>query len=178
MRHPSSSPADENRAWPSRGMTLAGGRESGTLSLIWLGGFARFESIYASTRPGEYRDESRRRRFRTSTTIMTQTTLDEWASDPVNPEVRAHVYSLISAVRFYSCRPPQFSLSIMFSSVESVTMAHIRSATTLCCVSKISGNGSNSPMVIITGVMSLGAWLRQTLSRETCWRYSQRYRRR
>jgi hypothetical protein len=34
----------------------------------------------------------------TSTTTMAQTTLDEWASDPVNPEVRAHVYSLISAV--------------------------------------------------------------------------------
>lgn len=30
---------------------------------------------------------------------MAQATLDEWVSDPVNPEVRAHVYSLISAVR-------------------------------------------------------------------------------
>ncbi|EMD89355.1 hypothetical protein COCC4DRAFT_72069 [Bipolaris maydis ATCC 48331] len=29
---------------------------------------------------------------------MAQATLDEWVSDPVNPEVRAHVYSLISAL--------------------------------------------------------------------------------
>lgn len=38
--------------------------------------------------------------LRTSTTAMAQqTTLDEWAKDPlVDPEVRAHVYSLISAV--------------------------------------------------------------------------------
>lgn len=31
--------------------------------------------------------------------IMAQTTLDEWAKDPVDPEIRAHVYSLITAVR-------------------------------------------------------------------------------
>ena len=30
---------------------------------------------------------------------MPQTTLDEWVRDPVDPEIRAHVYSLISAVR-------------------------------------------------------------------------------
>ncbi|CAI6340315.1 unnamed protein product [Periconia digitata] len=29
---------------------------------------------------------------------MAQTTLDEWAKDPVDPEIRAHVYSLISAL--------------------------------------------------------------------------------
>ncbi|KAF2738134.1 topoisomerase 1-associated factor 1 [Polyplosphaeria fusca] len=29
---------------------------------------------------------------------MAQTTLDEWANDPVDPETRAHVYSLISAL--------------------------------------------------------------------------------
>ena len=29
---------------------------------------------------------------------MAQTTLDEWAKDPVDPDIRAHVYSLISAV--------------------------------------------------------------------------------
>lgn len=35
----------------------------------------------------------------TSTTTMAQqTTLDEWAKDPVDPEIRAHVYSLITAV--------------------------------------------------------------------------------
>lgn len=29
-----------------------------------------------------------------------QTTLDEWARDPVDPEIRAHVHSLITAVSF------------------------------------------------------------------------------
>lgn len=33
-----------------------------------------------------------------TTTTMAQTTLDEWARDPVDPEIRAHVYSLITAV--------------------------------------------------------------------------------
>jgi hypothetical protein len=32
------------------------------------------------------------------TTTMEQTTLEEWAKDPVDPETRAHVYSLITAV--------------------------------------------------------------------------------
>lgn len=34
----------------------------------------------------------------TITTTMAQTTLDDWAKDPVDPEIRAHVYSLITAV--------------------------------------------------------------------------------
>ena len=34
------------------------------------------------------------------TTTMAQTTLDDWARDPVDPEIRAHVYSLITAVSF------------------------------------------------------------------------------
>lgn len=29
---------------------------------------------------------------------MAQTTLDDWVADPVNPELRAHVYSLVTAV--------------------------------------------------------------------------------
>jgi hypothetical protein len=37
-------------------------------------------------------------RPRTSTTTMAQTTLDEWASSPVDPEIRAHVSSLITAL--------------------------------------------------------------------------------
>lgn len=32
---------------------------------------------------------------------MEQMTLDEWAKDPVDPETRAHVYSLITAVRTF-----------------------------------------------------------------------------
>lgn len=32
---------------------------------------------------------------------MVQTTLDEWARDPVDPEIRAHVYSLASAVSIF-----------------------------------------------------------------------------
>jgi len=32
------------------------------------------------------------------TATMEQMTLDEWAKDPVDPETRAHVYSLITAV--------------------------------------------------------------------------------
>jgi replication fork protection complex subunit Tof1/Swi1 len=30
---------------------------------------------------------------------MAQTTLDEWAKNPVDPEIRAHVSGLITAVR-------------------------------------------------------------------------------
>jgi hypothetical protein len=37
-------------------------------------------------------------RLQTSTTTMAQTTLDEWASSPVDPEIRAHVSSLITAL--------------------------------------------------------------------------------
>ena len=33
-----------------------------------------------------------------------QTTLEEWARDPVDPEIRAHVYSLITAVRIRTLR--------------------------------------------------------------------------
>lgn len=42
---------------------------------------------------------------------MAQTTLDEWAKDPVDPEIRAHVYSLISAVS--AAIPPKTSLTLL-----------------------------------------------------------------
>lgn len=42
---------------------------------------------------------------RMTTITMAQTTLDEWAKDPVDPEIRAHVYSLITAVCFHSIAP-------------------------------------------------------------------------
>lgn len=62
-----------------------------------------------------------------------QTTLDEWAKDPVvDPEVRAHVYSLVNAVRSPQ-NPRQFTALLMASSsVVLEKTEHTSSATTHC----------------------------------------------
>jgi hypothetical protein len=70
--------------------------------LSWLGEFALFGSaigtlrVRATTRLAAI--AARASSQTTTTTKMAQTTLDDWAKDPVDPEIRAHVYSLISAV--------------------------------------------------------------------------------
>jgi hypothetical protein len=88
-------PADKSRRI-SRGMTSAElwGRCSDDQPC--LGEFARFGRHFT-----RLRDASKDRGTRgcwTTTTTMAQSTLDDWARDPVDPEIRAHVYSLISAV--------------------------------------------------------------------------------
>jgi len=49
-------------------------------------------------------------------TMAQQTTLDDWARDPVvDPEVRAHVYSLVNAVR-----PSLSQLPSLFDIADSI----------------------------------------------------------
>lgn len=81
----------------NRGMTSAEFREA--LRFSSLGKFARFGRtlrgrVDASSDRGTsgLLDDNHK---------MAQTTLDDWAKDPVDPEIRAHVYSLITAVSFF-----------------------------------------------------------------------------
>jgi hypothetical protein len=105
---------------------------------------------------------------------MEQTTLEEWAKDPVDPETRAHVYSLITAV----CMLYIFDECMLIddSSVALAMMAPMRLETTPYYVSKTYGNGSSSATGTTTGAMSRDPWPKQTSSRATCWKYSQRSR--
>lgn len=60
-----------------------------------------------------------------------QTTLDEWAKDPlVDPEIRAHVYSLISAVSHNPSLKVTTNITDNCSLVESAKTEHMRLETT------------------------------------------------
>lgn len=64
-----------------------------------LGMFVRFAKHF--TRETRLFGSSAPLELLSTTTMAQQTTLDEWAKDPlVDPEIRAHVYSLITAVSF------------------------------------------------------------------------------
>lgn len=78
---------------------------------------------------------------------MAQTTLDEWAKDPVDPEIRAHVYSLITAVSCCALTFFAVTTADACSLVVLVMMGRMRSVTMPSSVSRTYANGSNSPTV-------------------------------
>jgi hypothetical protein len=58
-------------------------------------------ALYACVRDAS-RLSAQRGTATSTTTMAQQTTLDDWAKDPVDPEIRAHVYSLITAVSMFT----------------------------------------------------------------------------
>jgi hypothetical protein len=59
-------------------------------------------ALYASCVRDASRLSAQRGIATPTTTMAQQTTLDDWAKDPVDPEIRAHVYSLITAVSTFA----------------------------------------------------------------------------